>query len=99
MRRCFTVAISALMLTMPWHASGSEQDGWSDNCYALLTMRQVQTRDYSYEVMQNCEIVPRASRGALAQPGVSAAPSASRAALKSERAHRHRRRPAGGTRP
>lgn len=31
----------------------------SNDCYAYLTMRQVQTGDYSYTVLQNCEIVPR----------------------------------------
>src|SRR3712207_5886639 len=92
-RCCFAVAISALAVTMPWHAAGSEQEGWSDTCYAQLTMRQVQTRDYSYEVLQNCEIVPRASRGPLVQPWISATPNASRTALKSEKAPPRRRRP------
>ncbi len=91
-RRCFAVAISALAVTMPWHAAGSEQEGWSDTCYAQLTMRQVQTRDYSYEVLQNCEIVPRRTRGSLVRPEMSAGRNAPVMTLKSE-TQRPRRRP------
>ena len=98
MRPFFAVAISALVPTVPGPAVGSDQDGWSDNCYAQLTMRQVQTRDYSYEVLQNCEIVPRTARGSFAPPDAAAAPSAPSAALKSERERPRKRRPARGTR-
>ena len=61
MPRVSTLALSALALVglaRPAEARFGTQD-----CYSYLTLRQVQTRDYSYEVRQNCEIVPRVYPG------------------------------------
>ena len=61
MPRVSTLALFALALVglaRPAEARFGTQD-----CYSYLTLRQVQTRDYSYEVRQNCEIVPRVYPG------------------------------------
>ena len=95
MRRSLVAAAAA------WPLVGSpavaEQDR-PDNCYAQLTMRQVQTGDYSYEVLQNCQIVPRiAPHGAVtSEAQVGRAPRVARPArhgqIETHRRSRRRRR-------
>ncbi len=57
--------IAALLfaLVLASFAGSAEARESLDTCYAYLTMRQVQTHDYSYEVRQNCQIVPRTYAG------------------------------------
>src|ERR671927_169964 len=60
MPRVSTLALFALALV--GLASPAEARFGTQDCYSYLTMRQVQTRDYSYEVRQNCEILRRRVR-------------------------------------
>ena len=67
-------ALALFALSLAGLAGPAEARFGTQDCYSYLTMRQVQTRDYSYEVRQNCEIVPRANPGSpAAYPGGPAA--------------------------